>query len=426
MRGLPEQLQLRWLGVYVVLAVAWTWPAAVTTEVLGIHPDAEGTAWFVDAAPRLWDGLHDELTGWPEGVVYGRPDSFVLMGLATLLQALSPARLLAWLALFGVALSAWVADGFARALGARPPWSIVAGLSFGFCGLAATALLEGYVYHLVDPWLPALGWAWWRATGRDGQVRHGVMAGLAFTGALWTTAYLGVAAALLVLGMLLGTVLVRGARRRLRRGPLGWAAATVTPGVLAYLALFLSAQDAPGSHRAPPGSVTAQLSRTLTRWIGPTVETDFSEVSQSPALVGTVLVLFAVSPVVLSHRQRWRPLAWAACLALGLALLPQWTFRDLDEGGALQLLLAASFRFPDRFLWVWQLCAGVVAAQVLTELGQRHRKGASVLVGAALLDAFFWIGMPGRQGSRPSQVPTAYSAHEGPVLDLFPEGSDPT
>ncbi|MFZ5475840.1 MAG: hypothetical protein ACOZNI_03620, partial [Myxococcota bacterium] len=169
------------------LAIAWTWPAVVTDGLVGRQPDAAGTAWFLSAAPRLAESLRDPLTGWPAGVEYGRPDSWTMIVLGALLDGASPARVHAWVGVLGVFASAWAAEGFARALGAKAPWSLVAGAAFAFGGLAGTAWLEGYTYHLADPWLPLFAWAWWRATSPDGRVVHGLAAAGAFLLTLWTT-----------------------------------------------------------------------------------------------------------------------------------------------------------------------------------------------------------------------------------------------
>ena len=82
------------LLAWLVLALAWTWPAAGTPDLVGLHPDAAGTVWFLHAAPGL------EGTGHPVGVTYGRPDSWLLMLWALL--PVDPVRLHAWLGVLGV------------------------------------------------------------------------------------------------------------------------------------------------------------------------------------------------------------------------------------------------------------------------------------------------------------------------------------
>jgi hypothetical protein len=211
--------------VFLLASLAWTWPAAVTDGVLGRNPDGLGTAWFIGSVPRWIFGLHDPDTGFPAGADYGRPDSFLLAAMALIFQWAPAARVLAWVHVLGVALSAWAAERFARELGARPPWSLLAGFSFAFCGLASTALLEGYAYHVFNPWMPLLAAAWWRATSAKGTWQDGAASGVWFVLTVLTTAWLGAAASFLVVGFLGEALLSR--RRRLNF----WALAAASNGI---------------------------------------------------------------------------------------------------------------------------------------------------------------------------------------------------
>ena len=83
--------------VFFVLAVLWSWPAVLGQHIVGHHPDAPGTAWFLSSAARLGSGLlHDPLTGWPVGATYGRPDSFqpIPIGWLGAVRPGPPARLI--------------------------------------------------------------------------------------------------------------------------------------------------------------------------------------------------------------------------------------------------------------------------------------------------------------------------------------------
>ncbi|MDP6931337.1 MAG: hypothetical protein QGG40_00405, partial [Myxococcota bacterium] len=187
---------------WLLLASAWTWPALLSGpgRMVGRHFDLPGTLWTLGSADRLVYGLEDTLTAWPWGADYTALDSYLMVPLGWFLQSIDPVRLHGLLQVLGVAVCAWMAECFATTLGARRPWSLLAGLSFGFSGLAANALLEGHVYHVLDPWLPGFAWAWWRATSPDGRVRHGLLAGAAFAATLFTTGYLGMAAAVIAVG----------------------------------------------------------------------------------------------------------------------------------------------------------------------------------------------------------------------------------
>jgi hypothetical protein len=146
----------------------------------------------------------------------------------------------------------------------------------------------------------------------------------------------------------------------------------------------------------------------------PLADTDIADVSQAPAILGTTLVLAAVAPRVLRRRRGWGAVAVAAVVGLALAFLP----RLGGDGFVAQALL----RFPDRLGWVWQLCGGVLAAQVLSDLAERGR-AAWPLLGCGLVDAFLVVGLPARQGTQLGEVPSVYAASDTPVLDLWPDGS---
>ncbi len=403
-----------------MLAVLWTWPAAIAGGewLVGRHFDLPGTVWFISAAPRLGlDGV-DPLTSWPAGAAYSRLDSWILLVLGSLFGWIGEVRLHGLLQVLGVFGSAWAAEACARGLGARPPWSWLAGLSFGFGGIAATALLEGHVYHLFDPWLPLFTWAWWRATGPGGTPRQGAVAGALWVLCLLTTAYVGLAASLIAVGLALGALL----RRHLApRAALAAAAVAVPVGLL-----YLTAFSGGDLHAGMELDTLRRGSADLVNLVGPTLELDRNGNSLSPSLHAGVFALVLVSPVVLRGRQRWQALAWTAVagvvLALGPALsTPRTTLIPLplslvDGVEALQFL-----RFPARLIWTWNLCAGLVAALVATELARRHRLGAALLGVIALVDVFWVIDMPGRQRTQLAATPSAYTEAGGAVLDLYPE-----
>ncbi len=406
--------------VLAVLAVIWTWPAAVVGGdwLVGRHFDLPGTVWFISAAERLLPTLHDPLTAWPQGATHTRLDSWVLLLTGALGGALGAARLHALLQVTGVFVSAWAAEGCARAMGARAPWSWLAGLSFGFSGLAATALLEGHVYYLVDPWLPGFAWAWWRATGPEGTARQAALAGGLWIGCLLTSAYIGMAAALVAIGLAAGGL----ARRELSRSVVLGALVVVLPAVGGYLALF-----AAGDLHAGVVAESLHLGNAdLVNLAGPTPELDRNNNSLSVTLHASILALFLVSPVVLRKEDRWKALAITGALALVLACgpalsTPRTTWIPLP----LALLDGwdgmALVRFPARLAWAWSLCAGLVAARVATVLAERNLPATALVLVIALVDVFCVIDMPGRQRIQLASTPTAYQHAQGAVLDLYPE-----
>ncbi len=411
--------------VLALVAMVWTWPAVRSPTLLGHYPDAAGTAWFIAAAPRLAASLHDVATGWPAGVTYGRPDSWTLLALGALLDNGVPSHQVhALVGFFGVFVSAWAAEGFARALGARAPWSLIAGIAYACSGLASTAWIEGYVYHLADPWLPMLGWAWWRATAPDGRALHGVAAGLAFVLTVATTAWHGLAGGVVVAGILAGARW-QGA---VRPGPVLAALGTVALPMTLYLARFLDGggADLAADNGLPATDLLAHFRMNLLLHAMPGPSVDVSGHAQTAWVSSVVIALAAASPVVLAGERAWRPIGVAALAALGLALYPwappAWA-TALPEGAraGIDALAAALLRFPERFGWGWALCGGVIAARVATVLGDRVGRFALPLLLLVVVDTFVATRLPFRQHGAPAEAPAAYGASEGPVLDLWPE-----
>ena len=449
--------------VFLAFAVLWSAPAAWGDALLGQMPDASGTVWFLDAAPRLVHGLHDPLTGGPGGATYARPDSFVLMAVGWAFQGVSPFVLFRAVTVLGIVVSAWAAEAFARALGARFPWSLVAGFAFMGCGLATTALLEGYVYHVFNPWLPLFGMCWWRATRPGGRVRDGVGAGVFFVLTVLTTAWLGLAAVVLLAGVVaarLGAALVGGHPDEPRGGdlgggegvdgtpprlgpgrrllhavppaPLAAAALTVTGPLYVYVRTFLGASDAVDTSIAAHTDLAMHL-RSVARHLAlPDIAVDADADFQSASLGPTTLVLMAAAPIALRHVRGWRSVAVAGVLALGVSLLPRvdpsaWV-ATLPEAvqGPVTAVAGSLLRFPERPGWAWVLCAGVLAARVLTELARtRGGRAAGLLLAASLVDAFVGQRLPFRQRATTTETPSAYRAGTGLVLDLWPVSADP-
>ncbi len=388
---------------YLALAVLWTWPAAVSSNLPGLHGDAYVGAWALSAAPRVLAGFgHDALTAYPAGADYLRFDTWVLAGVATAFQSLPVARLHAALVVLGLASSATAAEALARAAGARAPWSMLAGLAYAFSGIAATAYLGGTAYFLLDPWLPlcALGCI----------SRRDTLAVIGFAGALYTSAYTGLCAGLVFLV--------------LARRPQAWLGAVITslPWALAY-ALGARGQDAAGA--------LAQASANVLSWGWPSPMVDVDRNSFTVSLPATALALSVAAPVVLRRGVSWRPFAALAVVAFVLALGPRLALGP--DGGVvplpfalLDLLGAGAIRFPARFLWCFGLGLGVVAALVASRLAEARPRATGLLLVAALVDTLVGTGLPWRGGTRLADVPSAYGDAEGPVLDLFPEPLDRT
>ena len=405
----------------VLLAVVWTWPALSGLHLLGHHPDAPGTAWFLSASARMLSGgfLDDPLTGWPTTAHYGRPDSFLQLPIGALLSGIGAARLLSWLTVAGVALSAWAAERFARELGARPPWSLLAGGAFALSGLASTAMLEGYPYHLLNPWMPLFATAWLRATRDGGRLRDGLFAALWFTLALLDTAWLAIASVPIAVGFAL-PVLASREQLTARLKPMLAAALAVLMPAIAYALLFKAGGGAGSEDLATAGHPIPDLGQTLRRLLPPSLSIDLHGYTQSATLPATALALSVAAPRVLGDKQGWQRVALTGAAAIGLVLLPSIVLGKLGQDGVLSVILAAFQRFPDRLSWASLLCFGAVGAVVLTRVADRRPKAAWLLLGLGLIDAFIVPRLPWRQRSMITEVPSIYQTTQGPVLDVWP------
>ncbi len=410
--------------VFFVLAMVWTWPAVSGEYILGHHPDAPGTAWFLSAAPRLGTGLlHDPLTGWPQGASYGRPDSFLLIPIGWLGGLLSPVRLLGWVAVLGVTVSAWAAESLARQLGARAPWSLLAGLAFAFSGLAATAHLEGYPYHLINPWLPLFVGAWLRATVPEGRPADGALAGVWFLLALLDTAWLGIVC--VPLGLALTVPALRQQNWSWMRNVVV-ALGVVGPAVLVYILVFRAGGSDGSAALADAGFPMPDLGLTLRRMAPPGPSIDLHGYTQSATLPAVALALTVVARRWIEPNHPWRRVAGAGAVCLGLSLAPAVLLplagqaAQLD-GQVLSVVASAILRFPDRLTWGTLLCVGAVGSVALSRLSDARPRVAWVVLGLAVVDAFVIPRLPMRQNRMLATVPSAYTAHTGPVLDLWPE-----
>ncbi|MBO85985.1 MAG: hypothetical protein CL927_11565 [Deltaproteobacteria bacterium] len=410
--------------LFFVLAVIWTWPAVLGQQIVGHHPDAPGTAWFLSAASRLGSGvLHDPMSGWPVGATYGRPDSFLLIPFGWLGAPLGSVRLLGWLAVLGVTVSAWATESLARQLGARAPWSLLAGLTFAFSGLAATAQLEGYPYHLLDPWVPLFLGAWLRATTPGGRPVDGALAGLWFVLALLDTAWLGIVC--VPLGLALAVVaLTQRDRGWLRNaGAALWVAA---PAFLVYLWAFRVGGGDGSTALADAGFPVPDLGQTLRRMAPPSPSIDLHGYTQSATLPAVALALTMVARRWIAREVPWRRLVGAGMLCLALALAPAVLLPLAGQvahlgGQALSVVASAVLGIPDRLTWGSLVCFGVVGAAALSGMAGRHPRAALVVLALAMVDAFVVPRMPVRQKRMLAAVPSAYSAHTGPVLDVWPD-----
>ena len=419
---------MKHLGVflsYVVLSAAWSWPTCLlssdtlVTRQFDLYP----AIWLVDRAPEAFPGLYTQLSAWPIGESLTRADSFVLVLIGWVVQGVLPARvvcaLVAWL---GPAISALAAercagDGF----GVPRPWSWLAGVVYGFSGVAATACLEGHVYQLLAPGLPLLWWAWARAR----TWRGGLLVGLAFAFALYSTAYQGVLALVLIVGLSLADP------RRALRLAVGTALVALPAG-LWYVRIYGQAGGFGDGELIDPARILVDGTIPVSALAGWSTGMDIAGHSMATPVgwMGFWLLLFA--PVALRGEAGWRVPAVLALLALGFALgrLPRWDLgaagMDLGLDALARMPGLTLFRFPVRGMALYALVAGVVGARVLARAGEVVPRFAAAALGLAVLDAVVGTGLPWRLGAPPAAIPSAYdAAPEGlAVLDLYGRPAD--
>lgn len=411
---------------YVALSVAWSWPLAVAPAgTVTRHFDLYPSIWLLQRARAAVPGLEHAASAWPVGESLARVDSYVLLALGWLDGgALGGARI-AWLvALLGPALGASAAEWAASSAFRVPrPWSWIAGVAWGFSGITATAMLEGHVHHLLNPWFPLLlGCAWSAQEGRGPQWALG--AGLFWALSLYTSAYFGVMGFVFLLAVALRAGLER----------ISPASLVAVPAGVAYAWLFASGQRFADAATPQRHELWEMGATTLEGLFGWSEALDLRFHSLSAPVGWTVFWLLLLAPFVLRGRRGWKMLFGLALLALLLTLGRTIRATPEHEGWASPVRLALGlpgiewFRFPLRFAWLYALCGGVVAARVAAELATGRR-----LLGVGLLvlcagDAIVGTGLPWRLRQAPAGIPSAYAAApEGrAVLDLYAPAGDYT
>jgi hypothetical protein len=413
---------------YLLLSAAWSWPMARLdpSTMVARQFDLFPTVWLLARSPQTGFGLEHAASGWPLGESLARVDSYVLLGLAMTVGRLFDPRVFAalvgWL---GPAIGALAAERCAtHAFGVPRPASWVAGVVYGFGGVVATALLEGHVYHVFDPWLPLLLWAGWRATAPDGQLVHGFGAAAAWAMALATTAYAGVIGAVLLVMLAL-----RGGVARLAAG----LALVGLPAGIAYTFLFNAGSRWSDGQNGDPSLVLRMGTTSLGSLAGWSDAIDLRSHSIASPVGWTGLWLMLLAPVVLRKQKGWRTLLAIALLAL-VATMGR-TIRIGLGGDAFWSPMALlvdvrgieNFRFPVRFAWLYTLCGGMVAAQVTAELLRRvHRAWFIPLFLLLAGDALVGTGLPWRLRRQEGDAPSAYAAApaDRAVLDLWAPAFD--
>ena len=421
------------LAVYLLFWIAWSWPLATDPFRLQVAQqfDNLGSIWVSGLGPRLDGGWVTYLAGWPEGEDIRRMDTFVLIGLSWLVgNWVAPVSLLGLVTMLGPPLSALAAERFAaRVLSVGWPWSIAAGLTYGFSGLAVTSLLEGHAYALFNPWLPLMAWQWAETTGPHGRPWHAVATAVLWAACLLTSAYMGIVATLWLAGWAIWAFWhpTPAQRRALV------TVALIVPMGAIYTGLFVAGgdatrpQDAYFGERHQAGGITGAAD--LAGFAGATYLDDGASAHPTVTALGFLpLVLVAVA---LARRRRldgpWQPMLWLGLAGLALSLGAVLKVDASDEGipwllAPIRSLLANGFfRFPARLAILAALGWGAVGAAALAGLA-RHSRLAAVLLPLVALDILVTCAIPVRTARVTWAVPSALRAlpEEGAVLPLLP------
>ncbi len=416
--------------IFVLVATAFSWPTAALDPhtLVTRHFDLYVTVWLIEQAVDGLPKLLSTGSAWPHGESLARVDSYLLLLLAWLGRgALSGWLLTTLLTWLGPAINALAAEHCARrVLAVQRPWSLLAGLAYGFSGIAALAVLEGHVYFLLAAWLPLLLTVTWGTPDRGGPAwLRGLGAGALWSASLLSSAYFGVLAS-----VLLAVVIAARPRRALRWIP--GAAVVALPVVAWYLWVFSMSRQH-GIVEVRPDLILTMGTATvanLTTW---TAHLDTVRHSVGAPVGFTTLWLLLLAPLLLRGERGWRVLALLALLALMLCF--GRSFRIMDGGAGLPSPLALAvglpgienFRFPIRFAWLYQLCAGVVAAAALQALARRLPSAALLpVLLLATIDGIAGTGLPFRVQAIVADTPSAYaSAPAGqPVLDCYGRALD--
>ena len=415
------------LVFYTVLSAVFTWPAVLfarplfPTRQFDIYP----VLWLIDEAPEAFPTLMHPTSAWPYGELLVRIDSYVLLYLSwingNLLSSFTIASLLLWL---GPVINAMAAEHCASAgMKIARPWSVLAGMFFGFSSIAASAVLEGHLYYLLNPWLPLLLKALWEGSEGRGGWKTGFLAGIWFVLSLFTSAYIGICAALLVAWM--GLRAPRAIWKTL------WGV-LILGGIAGgyYIFLFRMGGVWEGTPFFDPaqnlkGGATTLLG--LLSWADPADTTWHSIVSP---LAFSMFWAIGFSIFARASRLRWLAIGAGIVLLLSFGASFQLWPKGPSFPGPLSWLApypwASFFRFPVRLLWLFNLWGSMVAAEFFCQLSQKISQTSlfqAGVFGIALVDTLGMTGMPARLESRWISVPSAYEVapKDAAVLDLMGE-----
>ncbi|MBM74287.1 MAG: hypothetical protein CMK59_02700 [Proteobacteria bacterium] len=411
-KGMPQLHIPMWasLVMWVLFSALIQGPAMFSEHIPGRFFDALGSYWLL-ARAGSFDGFFDPLSQWPDGVDYTALDSYLFFGWGLLgIPPLWAYKL--WMIL-GSGLSAWAAQVWSEELGAKAPWSWLAGLGFAFSGLMSKVVLEGHIYLLMLPWLPLCGLFWWRANKRGGKIKDALLAALFFFLCLMTSAYVGLSCVLLILGIWVG-------QRGWRRSTPLWAL-SVFPLLLFYVYVFY---EAPSQAQTRSLASTVLGSNNLFALLGASPEIERHGHAQSAAFLPSVLGLALIAPALLSRRSGNRVLWGTALVSLVFSMGPVLTLGFQNSLMFLPFMWIRSIfpqlGFPVRLSMTFFLLSSIVASLVLTKWVQKNRwTGLFLLV--AFAEVLFWVKLPFQSSMQTTVSPLVSKNSKGAYFPLFPQ-----
>ena len=392
------------------LSIFWVGKDGWSAGLAGVQYDALGTYWFADRAPT-WNLFLDQHTNWPEGVHYNRLDSFVFYFLSVLFQWIPTPIWLPIFSVFALTVSGWSAAKFAHELGATRLASWLAGITFMFHGLTASALLEGHVYHLLLPWLPLCLLYAWRATKTQTTTKNALYTAFYWFLCILTSAYLGLATTLSLLIIWI-----------LRKG---WNIKTTYVGMgcigllsVSYLVLYING-DALSSGRDATSMMVGSIS--LSNFFGFTPQVDQELHAQSLGILAIPLFLSFAAHKYTLKRQDTHILWFIALIALCFGFGCFVSFASVTPIFPMPLLwlselpLFRSIGFPIRLSWPFVLCVGVLASLTLSK-----SRIVLVIIAFSTVEVFASNRLSTRQKQTLFELPTVYNNTLGASLELYP------
>ena len=393
-----------------VLACLWMKEQLWNTGLSGVQYDALGTYWFADQV-STWDLLHDPNSNWPHGTTYKRLDSFLFFFISIFLSWI-PTSI--WLPIFSVSaitLNGWMASLLAQELGAKRKASWIAGITFMFHGITASALLEGHVYHLLLPWLPLCFLFAWRATKTQKTIKNSIYTSVFWFLCLLTSAYLGLAATIAIL-------IIWIAQK-------GWNIKETYVGMgfivllsIGYVTLYAGG-EALSSGRDAASMMVGSIN--LSNFLGFTPHVDQELHAQSLGILSIPFILAFATHRYTYKRQNIHVIWIVGLVSLSFGLGCFVSFASVTPLFPMPLLwlsdlpLFRSIGFPIRLSWPFLMCIGILASLTASKIKHLH-----LLLSLIIIEALVSTQLPSRQETVQYPLPDVYKQIQEASLELYP------